>query len=138
MANSNNSKILGVNVAAITEILGVGTDKIVSVGKVPVSSLTGWPVTTTTTTAAPTTTTTTQGGISCNPVTYGFDPMDPNGACRAPQEIYSQAVGTNFLYLFNRCGSMFAPTGFYSDGRNIYRWDMGLGDWSFSGPCAGF
>ena len=129
MANSNNSKILGVNVAAITEILGVGTDKIVSVGKVPVSSFTGWPVTTTTTT---------QGGISCNPVVYGFDPMDPNGACRAPQENYSQEVGTNFLYQFNRCGSIFAPTGFYSDGRHIYRWDMGLGSWNFAGPCAGF
>jgi hypothetical protein len=89
--------INGVDFNNITSLNGTSWSSVSNIGGVPVSS-----------------------GPTCETVAFS-SASDPAVVCTAEFLEYSYDSVNNLLYVFGQCGVRFAKTGFYSDGRRIYR-----------------
>lgn len=104
--------INGIDFNNVEEVSGVSKSLILNINGVPVSS-------------------------PCIEVQYGYtgNGFDPYEACRLSFEPYSFDDNLQIIYLYGQCGTTVAPTGYYSDGNNIFLWQSKGLQWTFWGYC---
>ena len=112
------AQISGIPVEYIGDMYGVNVTSIVSIGGISTSSIPGWP---------------SGGGCITLSLGYTSEPPIPQ-VCRNPRDNYEFDLNTNVLFNIGEpCGGAPAPDGFYSNGRTINSWFLGV--WNIVGPC---
>jgi hypothetical protein len=96
--------VSGVPVSNIEKISSIDATNIVKISGIATANIPGWP----------------SSGPTCETVSFR-SASDPAVVCTAEIMDYSYDSVNNLLYVFGQCGVKFAKTGFYSDGRRIYR-----------------
>jgi hypothetical protein len=114
------AKINGVEVGSISKIMGREVSSITNIMGIKTSEIPDWPGQTPT----------------CESLRLGYQPTPPIATvCTQEQTLYD--FNPELQLLYTTCNTEFAPAGFYSDGRFIYKWVFQRGRWFWEniGEC---